>query len=74
MVNPKKAPSGARRVTIMLDKDLDKKLRDIQANRIKYEIASVSFSNVVNEMVKAGLMSRQRSKWRINEKNKGVKK
>jgi len=64
----------AIRVTIMLDKDLDKKLRDIQANRIKYEIASVSFSNVVNEMVKAGLMSRQRSKWRINEKNKGVKK
>jgi len=64
----------AKRVTIMLDDDVDKKVRVIQANRIKYEITSVSFSNVMNEIVRAGLMSRQRSKWRINEKNKGVKK
>lgn len=43
------------RITIMLDKDLEIKLRKIQAEQIKGTHEHVSFSNVVNEMLRKGL-------------------
>ncbi len=41
-----------RRVTIMIDGDLDKKLRLIQAEKIQKENRSVSFSSVLNEYLR----------------------
>ena len=38
-----------RRITIMLDDDLKKKLRDKQAKLIKQGNKSVSFSQVINQ-------------------------
>ena len=40
-----------RRITIMLDDDLQKKLRERQAKLIKQGNKSVSFSQVINEML-----------------------
>ena len=45
----------AQRITIMLDDELAKKLRNMQAKLIKESTKSVSFSKVLNEMVKQGL-------------------
>ena len=45
----------AKRVTIMLDDDLDKKLRLIQAKAIQNTNSSVSFSRVVNETLRKKL-------------------
>ena len=45
----------AKRITIMLDDDLDKKLRLIQAKAIQNTSSSVSFSNVLNETIRANL-------------------
>ncbi len=45
----------ARRVTIMLDDDLLKKLHEIQAKQIKESQKSVSFSRVLNEMLRKSL-------------------
>ena len=42
----------AKRVTIMLDDDLAKKLHEIQAKKIKESTKSVSFSAVLNEAVR----------------------
>jgi len=42
----------AKRVTIMLDDDLDKKLRMIQAKLIQSTNKSVSFSEVINEILR----------------------
>lgn len=42
----------AKRVTIMLDNDLDKKLRSIQAKAIQSTNSSVSFSSVLNETLR----------------------
>lgn len=41
-----------KRVTIMIDDDLDKKLRMIQAKQISKTNTSVSFSNVLNETLR----------------------
>ena len=41
-----------KRVTIMLDEDLDKKLRMIQAKLIQSTNMSVSFSEVINETLR----------------------
>jgi predicted transcriptional regulator len=41
-----------KRITIMLDDDLVKKLHEIQAKQIKESIKSVSFSRVLNEIVR----------------------
>jgi len=41
-----------RRITIMLDDDLLKKLRNRQANLLKTEKNSVSLSKVINELLK----------------------
>jgi predicted transcriptional regulator len=45
----------AKRVTIMLDDDLVKKLHEIQAKQIKISTKSVSFSHVVNELLRKSL-------------------
>lgn len=45
----------AKRVTIMLDDDLDKKLRQLQAKMIQETTSSVSFSNVLNETLKKSI-------------------
>lgn len=47
----------AQRITIMLDDELVKKLRMIQAKLIKESTKSVSFSRVLNETVKQGLQN-----------------
>ncbi len=41
----------AKRVTIMLDDDLVKKLHEIQAKQIKISKNSVSFSAIINEIL-----------------------
>lgn len=45
----------ARRVTVMLEDDIVKKLRDKQAKLIKESAKSVSFSKIVNEQIKKSL-------------------
>ena len=45
----------ARRVTIMIDDDIDKKLRMIQAKMIQTTSESVSYSKVINEMLKKSI-------------------
>lgn len=45
----------AKRVTIILDDDLGKKLREIQARQIKESSKSVSFSGVLNETLRKSL-------------------
>jgi len=45
----------AKRITIMIDDDLDKKLRSIQAKAIQSTNSSVSFSGVLNEVIRASL-------------------
>ncbi len=40
-----------KRITIILDDDLLKKLHEIQAKQIKDSTKSVSFSRVLNEVV-----------------------
>ena len=44
-----------KRVTIMIDEDLDKKLRYRQAKIIQQEQSAHSFSRVVNETLRKGL-------------------
>ena len=44
-----------KRVTIMLDSDLDKKMRLLQAKRIQTTTSSVSFSNVLNQVLRDSL-------------------
>jgi len=45
----------AKRITIMLDDDLLKKLHEIQAKQIKDSTKAVSFSCVLNEVARKGL-------------------
>jgi len=42
----------SKRVTIMIDDDLDKKLRNRQAKIIQNEQASYSYSRVVNDTLR----------------------
>jgi len=44
-----------KRITIILDDDLLKKLHEIQAKQIKDSTKSVSFSRVLNEVVRKSL-------------------
>ncbi len=44
-----------QRITIVLDDDLVKKLREKQAKLIKESTKSVSFSRVVNETLRKGI-------------------
>lgn len=45
----------AERITIMLNSDIAKKLRNMQAKKIKESASSVSFSRIVNEVLQKGL-------------------
>ncbi len=45
----------AKRITIMLDDDLVRKLHEIQAKQIKQSTKSVSFSHILNEVIRKGL-------------------
>ena len=45
----------AKRVTIMIDDDLDKKLRLIQSKLIAKSSSSVSYSQVLNETIRKEL-------------------
>ncbi|MCE2505799.1 MAG: hypothetical protein J4F36_04900 [Nitrosopumilaceae archaeon] len=45
----------SKRVTIMIEDDIDTSLRHIQANKIKKENVSVSFSAVLNQQLKKSL-------------------
>lgn len=45
----------ARRVTIMIDDDLDKKIRTRQAKLIIAEQSSCSFSSVINDLIRKSL-------------------
>lgn len=45
----------SQRITIVLDDDLVKKLRERQSSLIKKSAKSVSFSRVLNESVRKGL-------------------
>ena len=45
----------AERITIMLDSDIAKKLRALQAKKIKESSSSVSFSRILNETLEKGL-------------------
>jgi hypothetical protein len=42
----------AKRVTIMIDEDLDKKLRIKQAKMIQQEQTSYSYSRIINETIR----------------------
>jgi len=42
----------AKRITIMIDDDLDKKLHLIQAKAIQSTNSAVSFSSVLNETIR----------------------
>lgn len=45
----------ADRVTIMLNSDIAKKLRTLQAKKVKESASSVSFSRIINEVLEKGL-------------------
>jgi len=45
----------AKRKTIMIDEDIDKKLRLIQAKAIQNTTSSVSYSRVINETLRKKL-------------------
>jgi len=45
----------AKRITIMIEDDLDKKLRTIQAKAIQSTNSSVSFSRTINEILRKKL-------------------
>jgi hypothetical protein len=45
----------AKRVTIMLDDDLDKKVRTLQAKEISQSASSVSFSKMINVLLRKQL-------------------
>jgi len=44
-----------KRITILLDDDLIKKLREKQAKQIKESPESVSFSSVINQIIRKSL-------------------
>ena len=45
----------AKRITVMIDNELDKKLRQLQAKLIQQEQSSYSYSKVINETIRKGL-------------------
>jgi len=48
-------PKKANRITVMLDIELDKKIRALQAKMILTQTKSVSFSKILNIVLKKGL-------------------
>jgi hypothetical protein len=45
----------AKRVTIVIDDDLDKKIRMVQAKMIQATSGSVSYSKAINELLEKGI-------------------
>jgi len=45
----------AERITIMLNSDIAKKLRNLQAKKLRETTSSVSFSRIINEVLEKGL-------------------
>ena len=45
----------SERITIMLNSDIAKKLRSLQAKKIKESSSTVSFSRIVNEVLEKAL-------------------
>lgn len=45
----------SKRVTIVIDEELDRKLRQMQAARIEKENASISYSKVVNDCLRKAM-------------------
>ncbi len=45
----------SQRITIVLDDDLQKKLHEMQAKKIKETAKAASFSSIVNEVVRTSL-------------------
>ena len=45
----------AKRITIIIDDDVHKRLRNLQSKMIRESDGSVSFSRVINELVKKAL-------------------
>ena len=45
----------SERITIMLNSEIAKKLRSLQAKKLKETLSSVSFSRIVNEVLEKGL-------------------
>jgi hypothetical protein len=48
----------SKRITVMIDNDLLKKLHEMQAKQIKESTKSVSFSRVLNETVRKSIKSK----------------
>jgi len=46
------------RITILLDENVHKKFRDLQAKMIKKKGEAVSFSHIVNEVLQRGLKAK----------------
>ena len=46
---------AAKRITVLMDDDLDKKLRLMQARQISKTNSSVSYSKVINQTLRAQL-------------------
>ena len=45
----------SKRITIMLDNDLDRKIRLLQSKKIRDTSMSVSFSKVINDVLRKSL-------------------
>ena len=45
----------SKRVTIMIDDELDKKIRIFQAKKIQKDNASYSYSKAVNDILRKGI-------------------
>ena len=45
----------SERITIVLDDDLIKKLREKQAKEIQKTLTSVSFSKIINDILRKGI-------------------
>ena len=48
-------PSRSKKITVKIDKNLDKKIRLKQAKIIRKTKSGISFSQVVNEILRKGL-------------------
>jgi len=45
----------SERITIMLNSDIAKKLRTLQAKKIKESSSTVSFSGIINDVLEKGI-------------------
>ena len=45
----------SKRITVMIDDDLEEKLRQLQAKQIAKTMKSVSFSGTLNDVIRKGI-------------------